>query len=229
MSYRIDRTGGVKGTRRTTQGGLIVDAFLTRTGVLNYQQPDGSTVRELRPPEEVFREDSLATLTNAPLVVGHPAGGVNPGNWRELAVGHVDGEVTYTPKYVRADLRIMDQSTIDKVESKQIVELSCGYRCDVEQTGGEWQGERYDAIQRSIVYDHVAAGPVNWGRAGNEVRIRMDGLTLVIDERADDLLAQIKVLNPEVYSQVRGRNAEYLSGVLTFLTTPKFDFGRPWR
>lgn len=166
--------GALSGARRTPQGGLIAPANLTRVGVLNYQQSDGSVIRELRTPEEVFKADSLATLVAAPLTVGHQ-GVVTPATWRGQAVGHVDGSPTHDDTYVKADVRVMDASTILQIENKELVELSCGYTCDVEQTAGEWNGQKFDAIQHNIEYNHVAIGPKDWGRAGNEVRLRLDG------------------------------------------------------
>jgi hypothetical protein len=39
---------------------------------------------------------------------------------------------------------------------------------------GVWQGQHYDAVQRKIRGNHVALGPKGWGRAGPEVRLRLD-------------------------------------------------------
>lgn len=172
-NLRLDLNGTVTGVRRTPQGGLIAPANLTRVGVFTYQTQDGKQVRELRLPEEVFKADSLATLAAAPLTVGHPQH-VTPDNYREVNVGHVDGMPKQADRFVAADLRVMDRSTIERVEKKDLVEVSCGYTCDIEPSSGEWGGEKYDAIQRNIQYNHVALGPRDWGRAGNEVKIRLD-------------------------------------------------------
>ena len=159
---------------RTPQGGLRVPAHLTRVGVFVYTRPDGTTVRELRPPEEVFHDDSLSTLAGAPVTDLHPPSPVRPSNWRDLTVGHVSDNVKHDDKFVSAALMIQDADAISKVEREDRRELSCGYTCRLDETPGEWNGERYDAVQRNIRYNHVAIGPRNWGRAGNEVALRLD-------------------------------------------------------
>jgi hypothetical protein len=173
-AYRSD-SGTLGSARRTPQGGLIVPANLTRTGVFTYDYADGTRVRELRHPDEVFKADSLDSLTQAPLTVLHPSTEVTPATWKQVSVGHVDGTPKPEGQFVAADLRIQDGDTISKVDAKSLTELSCGYRCTVVPGQGEWNGEKYDARQTNIVYNHVAIGPKDWGRAGNSVKIRTDG------------------------------------------------------
>ena len=166
--------GSISKVERTPQGGLRVRANLTRVGVFKYTRADGSIVRELRHPDEVFKDDSLETLAGAPVTDLHPARKVNPSNWRELTVGHVSETVNHDAKFVTSKLMIQDADMIGKIERRDSKELSCGYTCRLDNTPGEFDGEKYDAIQRNIRYNHVALGPENWGRAGNEVALRLD-------------------------------------------------------
>ena len=179
MEFRADRSAKVKKFTRTPQGGLRVPAFLTRTGVLIYHVADGSggvkLSRELRHPDEVFQEDSLASLAAAPVTVHHPAAPVTPDNWQALSVGHISDDVKRDGKYVAADVRVQAARAVSEVERGDLVELSCGYTCTMDSTPGVYEGEPYDAIQRGILYNHVALLPVNGGRAGNDVRLRADG------------------------------------------------------
>lgn len=168
-------SGTVSGHRTTPQGGLIVSGNLTRTGVFTYVNADGTTRRELRHPDEVFDADSLASLAHAPVTVDHPEA-VTPKNWRDVAVGHVAATPKRDGRFVAADdVRLHDAGAIAKVRSGALQELSCGYSCTLDNTPGRYDGEEYDAIQRGIRYNHVAAGPAGWGRAGPEVRMRLDG------------------------------------------------------
>lgn len=172
---RTDYVGRFDSSRRTPQGGLKVTAYATRTGVFVYRNTDGTPRRELRHPEEVFQSDSLASLAGAPVTVGHP-GKVGPDNYKTHSVGHVGDDVApYKDKFVRTQLRVQEDAAVKRVDAGELVELSCGYDCDLEWKPGEYKGEKYDAIQRNIVYNHVALLPVNGGRAGNDVRIRFDG------------------------------------------------------
>lgn len=153
---------------------MKVAGRLTRTGVLPYHQADGSVFNELRLPEEVFKTDSLATLAHAPVTDLH-GGMVSPDNVQTLGVGFVSDDVKQDGRFVAGSAIIQRQDTIGKVSRRELCELSPGYRCWVENTSGEYNGQRYDGIQRDIVYNHLALGPKDWGRAGNEVALRLDG------------------------------------------------------
>lgn len=148
-------------------------ANLTRTGVFLYDGPNGSTIRELRLPEEVFHADALATLRSAPLTDERHRT-VTVDNWRETAIGHIDGDVRQDGQFVAAIVKVTDKDSIARVDAKEVCELSCGYQCDIEQTSGTWEDQDFDVIQRNMRYNHVALGPENWGRAGNAVRLHID-------------------------------------------------------
>ena len=141
-----------------------------------YRQPDGTIRRELRPPEEVFDAASLDTLKAAPVTDLHPQGMVTPSNWKTHAIGHVSEDVRQDGQFIASDLNIQDEGVIKAIESEppQREELSCGYTCHLDFTPGVFNGEHYDAIQRGIRYNHVAIGPKGWGRAGQEVSLRLD-------------------------------------------------------
>lgn len=171
---RID-AGTVSNVRRTPQGGIRVDARLTRVGVLEYRRADGSVRREFRPPEEVFAAGSLDTLRGAPVTDLHPSEMVRTDTYSTLARGHVGDDVrSDEDRYVAATLYVQDARMVDLVERGDRREISCGYTCDFDPTPGEYEGEKYDGVQRSIAYNHAALGPRDWGRAGPEVALRMD-------------------------------------------------------
>lgn len=163
---------------RSPSGGLVVPARLTRTGVFEYKTPNGETVREYRPESEVFSQASLATLNDAPVTVKHPSGEVTPDNWSTVSKGHVvAGSAAKSDEYLDAKLVLADAHTIDLALCKELVEISCGYTCDlVEEPGTSPAGEPYDRVQTNIVYNHVALGGTNWGRAGKNCAIKLDSL-----------------------------------------------------
>ena len=173
--HRVDVGGArIRTDHKTVQGHARIPAALSRTGVQNYPQADGTVRREYRPPEEVFSPESMHTFDTATLVVGHPAM-VDPDNWREHAVGEIRA-AKQDGKYVAADLVVRDKAALEKIDKGELVELSCGYDCSLDFTPGvSPEGEKYDAVQRDIVINHVGLGPSNWGRAGSEVRLRLDG------------------------------------------------------
>ena len=193
VAFRID-TVKISNVKRTPQGGLDVPAALTRSGIFVYRQPDGTVQRELRPAEEVFSEDSLQTLGGAPVTVGHP-GLVHADNWQRVSVGHVADTAKRDGDLVESRVRVQHSDAVKDVESKKLVELSCGYTCDVDHTPGDFGGEHYDAVQRNIRYNHVALLPPGGGRAGSEVKLRMDGASYAVSMDLAEALKEIDRLN----------------------------------
>jgi hypothetical protein len=169
--YDVAELGSIE---TTPQGFIRAPAYLTRAGVLDYRRADGSVVRELRPPSEVFAPASLATLSSAPLTDLHPSEMVSPANVRKLAIGHVSDDVRQDGQHVAANVTVQDAAAIAAVEAGQRRELSCGYTCELDETPGTYNGQPYDAVQRRIRYNHVGIGPKNWGRAGSSVALRID-------------------------------------------------------
>jgi len=204
MAIRYDSATLGK-TTRTPQGFLRAPAALTRTGVLTYRRADGTVVRELRHPDEVFAARSLATLSAAPVTDLHPREMVSPANVRKLSIGRVSDDVRRDGELVSALVTIEDGGAISAVEKGDRRELSCGYHCDLETKPGTYNGERYDAVQRNIVYNHVGLGPKGWGRAGSSVALRLDaaeadaesGAVFVLDE-AGAALSDAELEAPEL-------------------------------
>lgn len=163
---------------RTPSGGVILPARLTRVGVFPYRTPSGGVIREYRPPSEVFAPESVAGLNGATVTVDHPPDMVTPDTWDEVSVGHiVERSVTpdETQKFLESRVALESATCIRRVDSGELVEISCGYSCDIDETPGVTDtGEQYDRVQRNIRYNHVALGPRGWGRAGPEVCLRLD-------------------------------------------------------
>ncbi len=177
-----------KGAVRLDNGMLRAPVTLSRVGVFSYRNPDGSTRRELRLPEEVFATDSMASFELVPFVDEHPysdQGEVTAENSKRLQVGSVGG-VHRAQTNLDATVMVTDESIVAKVLlGKEAV--SCGYFCDREfkpgiYTDAEGGQHPYDCIQRNIRGNHVAL--VAAGRAGPEARIRLDATdaVLVADE-----------------------------------------------
>ena len=156
----------------TPEGYLDVDAYLARDGLLRYS--DGRTTwLELRPRAEL--EAAAESWAHAAVTDDHPPVMVDATNAREYARGHV---IT-TPRivdvegvaYLAARLRVTDAALVSKILAGQR-ELSIGFLADVHPEAGIDGGQRYDAIQRALVGNHVAS--VERGRAGPAVRVLLD-------------------------------------------------------
>ena len=166
---------------KTDEGFVRDSPVIGRTGIMVYRNADGTERREYRPPETAFNADSLASLLGKPITLGHKAM-INADNAAKikpigsvLSNGYQDGD------NIRADIVIYNLDTADR-------ELSCGYTLNLDETPGVTpEGERYDAVQKDIVYNHIAI--VKKGRAGN-ARLNMDGDQVIedinFDERKED-------------------------------------------
>lgn len=214
-AMRFD-AGAIGKLERTPTGGIRVPARVTREGVLVYQRADGTTIRELRPADEVFREDSLASLADCAVTITHPSSGrVTPETFRQDSVGYVRGEGQRDGRFVAAHLVVQDADAIRRIDAGELVELSCGYSCRVEPTSGMTaDGERYDAIQRDVTYNHVALLPRGGGRAGRDVALRLDGAGVeVATPPANDNPARDPARDPERDRRIDTMKTERIDGV----------------
>lgn len=174
MSVRRLDSGTLAAPQRLPNGWVRADAYLSRTGVQTYLDEDGKPRREYRPPEEVFNADSLASFASVPVTDGHPPVFLDASNAAEYTKGATETPAADGTK-TRAKLLVTDAALIAKMDGKKKLQVSLGYQCELEMKPGVTpSGEKYDAVQRNIRGNHVAIVPV--GRAGPEVRVRMDAL-----------------------------------------------------
>jgi len=152
---------------KTDEGFLIDSPIVARTGILVYTNADGSTRKELRRAEEVFKEDSLNSFVGKPITVDHPKGKVTSIDVARHSVGTILAKGRRDGDFVRTDI-VIHQPT--KIGERR--ELSVGYDVDLDETPGEWNGERYDAEQRNIRVNHLSV--VKKGRAGAKARLNLD-------------------------------------------------------
>lgn len=154
----------------TDEGYLVDHPIVTSVGIFVYHNPDGSERRELRLPEEVFAEKSLASYKGKPIIITHDAGYVDTDNVKEESIGTILSEGYRDGDDVRAEIIIHDTDSLKKYKMR---ELSCGYNLRLDETPGVWEGQPYDAIQRDIEINHLAL--VDKARAGEQARLNIDG------------------------------------------------------
>lgn len=200
---RIDTTS--VGATFTEEGFLKDTPIITRSGVFEYLDHNGSIRRELRPTEEVLKMDSLATLKGKPIIVTHAPGRVNAENAKKHTVGTILSEGIPENNNIKAEIIIHDKASLDS----GLRELSCGYLVDLEMAPGEYNGEKYDCIQRNIKYNHLAL--VKRARAGEKARLNLDGDEEYEEERNDKAMAMLKLdsgieyeVSPEVEVAYKG-------------------------
>lgn len=164
----------------TPQGGIIVEGVVIRTGVFQYQQEDGSVVNEFLPKEELFCDASLKSLVDAPITNEHPEEMISAANYRVNVIGFVKNVRNEGDRLVVADLVINDGETINEIITGKKKELSAGYFADpIKQSGVCPDGEKFDVIQRNIVFNHCSV--VQMGRCGSEVSLRLNSAGHQVD------------------------------------------------
>jgi uncharacterized protein len=131
---------------RLPSGSLLVrNVVVGRTGIQRYHPHeiglnDIDEVDVHRDPSEVFDPDAMASFEGAPVVLRHPADDeVGPGNWRGLAVGHMQnvrqGDPPDDDKLI-ADLIVHDGRAIDLIRNRNWRAISLGYQAEYRRDGG---------------------------------------------------------------------------------------------
>ena len=153
--------------------------FIRDTPVLVYWLPDGTKRREYRPPDEVFKADSLSAFKGIPITDEHH-GRITGNNAQGVVIGSVLSDGRQDGNNLIADVVIHNTTPIEQGKK----ELSVGYEVELDMISGITEdGEPYDAIQRNIKPNHLAI--VVKGRAGN-ARLNMDAADAVEYQKEDD-------------------------------------------
>ncbi|MDK9607103.1 DUF2213 domain-containing protein [Lelliottia wanjuensis] len=185
---------------RTPEGFLIDTPIVGRVGIQNYPQEDGSTLRLLRPPDEVFSKDSLESMQGKPITMGHTF--VSVENARQATIGATSSAGFRDGNFVRTKISIFVGDAIESILSGDTQELSLGYGAVIHPTPGWWNDQtleiiwksdspslpanlpiadwqEFDAVQRYIRINHLAV--VQRARAGRAARLNVDedDMTLV--------------------------------------------------
>jgi hypothetical protein len=160
-------------------GRVHVEAFITRAGIFEYLNNDGSVRRELRTPEEVFDQISMRSFQLIPVTNEHPPGLLNTTIAKKYMVGMTGESVTRDDERIRTSLMVTDADTIAAMDAGKL-QVSCGYNCRIDSTPGVHPiYGKYDVQQKDIRGNHVAI--VDKGRAG-DAALRMDSEVAVMHD-----------------------------------------------
>ena len=186
--YRIDKGGRIT-SKIDENGYLRIDGVVAHVGILEYMEDDGTVIRELVPEETLFDEESLKSLAGAPVTLQHPPVMVTPSNYKEYSQGSVNGMPKRDGDNLVASMLVIGNEALHAVEYEGVSELSPGYSVDLDETPGEWQGQKYDRVQRNRRYNHQAI--VDAARGGSVCSLRFDGAHVPNNE--DNSMTQIKL------------------------------------
>ena len=149
--------------------------------VLDYS--DKGLGREFLPREVLA--DAAPSLVHRPFTLHHEVTHVRPDNWRRASHGMVTRAWMDGPRLRFEGIIGTDEA--QREITAGAVYLSTSADVQVDDTPGEWAGERYDRTQTRRHFDNLTL--TRDPRAGKEARLRVDGKT----HGNDDDMKQIKV------------------------------------
>jgi len=134
-----------------------------------------------RPAEELNNEETINSFKLVPWIdehemLGSYEEGLTPAEQKGIQ-GIIGEDVYFDDGYLRGNVKIFSERMRDMIDAGKR-ELSIGYKCIYDLVPGEYNGIRYDAIQRQIRGNHLAL--VDEGRAGPDVRV-LDGAQFTFD------------------------------------------------
>ena len=174
MEYRIDKAN--LSNVKFDNGMLTAKVNLTKAGVYQYLYSDGRLVKEAKLPEEIFSQATIDSANGAVITDNHPdinqdSGLVNSSNYSKLVKGNVFN-VKQDGLFLSGLEKVFDSDLQKRILSGEQIQVSIGFEQKTDWTSGEYNGEKYDCIQRDIRINHIAH--VEKGRAGEECRTILD-------------------------------------------------------
>ena len=171
---RIDKALLIGKVKKTDDGYVKGLACVARSGILEYVE-GGKIIRELVRPETLAKADSLETLKMKPITNDHPSVKLlTTENIKQFQVGFTGETVKVDDGLLYSSISINDNKAIQAVDSGKR-ELSCGYTCNLDESGGVWNGQKYDREQLNRKYNHVAI--CDLGRAGSVASLHYSSQT----------------------------------------------------
>ncbi len=173
--FRFDR--GQIETLMRGDGFLRARVSIARPGVFPYFTPSGDIRMEAKLPGDLFSDITINSAKGAPVTDGHPPiednrGMVSTTNWQKYVKGSLGDTAIIKDNRIDFTETVFDAALIADLEENRKVEVSIGFKTDIDYTPGEFEGQRYDARQTNILINHVAH--VDKGRAGESVRAYLD-------------------------------------------------------
>lgn len=158
-----------------------------------------------RPAEEI--EKAVETFNGLPLMLDHwdmDADNIP----KDKVVGSLGTDAKWEKPYLTNSLIVTDSNAIKAIEDGSYSELSASYACDIDMTGGIFDGKAYDGVMRNIKGNHVALVPE--GRAGHDVKVAdsaMEGgeKKMGWQEKLKELLFDI-ITNKEAMKDIMNEN-----------------------
>lgn len=201
MSARIHDSNGWYRVDRNPISRVGVFPYLGRSIGVTGEDAD-KVFQVYRPAEELGSADAIESFRTVPVISDHTMlGAVDLGLTpaARKGVGGTTGdnvEFDAASGILYSNIKIFDEGLAGEINAGK-KELSCGYRCAYDFTPGEFNGQKYDVVQRRMRGNHVAV--VKKGRMGSDIAVldsqftydSVDVLELkpVLDKETQDAIA----------------------------------------
>ena len=215
--------------RRTKDGYLVCTPRVSRVGIQQYHSSelgldDDRVVNVFRSEDEVFSKESLGSLAHRPITLFHPPEAVDASNWKDYSVGTTGDEILRDGEFVRVPMCLMDKNAIDACVNDGTIELSMGYSADLEFIDGEFDGVKYEAVQKNIRGNHLAI--VDKARGGDKLnlvdnlsilqdgindmkKMLLDGITIEVSETSEEIIRKfVKDQEEEMKKEIEKKDEE---------------------
>lgn len=163
------------------------DVPIARVGVFPYRKSDGSTDMEAKLPQYLLSDSTVESANGKPVTDDHPPVMLNKDNVKQYMQGFTATNAHVRDNTLRVDLIICDSALINDINNGK-EELSIGFRTELQQVSGEFNGTKYDSVQSNIQINHVAV--VDKGRAGHSIRLTGDSASMVVKNDSADAGSQ---------------------------------------
>ncbi len=180
MTKRVIDTNGWAEIRDNPLSKVGVFPYLGRS--IGAPEPD-RVYMVYRPEEELSHPDCIESFRLLPWVDEHEMLGDEKTGYtapETKGIHGVIGEDVYCEGGVlKGNIKVFSESLAALIQSGKR-ELSAGYRCQYEFTTGQYNGQHYEAIQRTIRGNHLAS--VKEGRMGPDVAV-LDHMRFTFDAK----------------------------------------------
>jgi len=153
----------------------------------------------LRPADEL--EKAASTFNNLPLMDVHvevSAFDLENPEIKKHVVGSTGQCAEFKAPYLNNDLVIWTAGAIEGIKTKELVELSCAYRYELDLTPGTFEGQAYDGLMKNIAGNHVAL--VEEGRAGHDVVVADAALE---NPEAQSVVSKLLAIKEEITEKMK--------------------------
>lgn len=181
MQVRYD-TAAIGKFETDAQNGFLTirDVPIAKIGVFPYKLADGSVRMEAKLPQELLSDSTVESANNKPVTDDHPPEMVTIDNTKKYMSGITSNNAHVKGNTLRVDMVISDKDLINDISSGK-EELSIGFRTEVKNIAGDFEGEHYDSQQTNIQINHIAV--VDRGRAGHSIRLTGDSASMLIQDK----------------------------------------------